>query len=195
MLAALCSAPRPPLGVALLGLLITMFSSTLHLLPYVMFCSMIILSIWVPSHPAKPEPVHHPFSDHSNHVYPVYAPPPAADDKIRPFELSAGLRIVLFLLAIPLTSIFENLLFRPTRDLFLRTIEFWYDLRYAQPARATGSWPSMWTPILNALCSFRFVADFIDGAVGNEHAGGFVRNRRGLFLCSVDVCCRFELYS
>jgi hypothetical protein len=165
MLAVLCSAPRPPLGVALLGLLITTLSSTLRLLPYIMFCSMIVLSIWVPSHPADPEPVYYPFSGHPNYVY----PPPA--DKIRPFELNATLRIVIFLLAVPVTSIFENVLFRPARDLFLRTVEFWYDLRYVQPAQVTGSWPDTWTPMLNALRSFQFVADFIDGAVGIEHGG------------------------
>ena len=172
MLAVLCSAPRPPLGVALLGLLITTLSLTLRLLPYIMFCSMIVLSIWVPSRPADPEPVYYPFPGHPNYVYPVYTSnvsPPA--DKRRPFELNATLRIIIILLAVPVTSIFENVLFRPARDLFLRTVEFWYDLRYVQPAQVTGSWPDTWTPILNALRSFQFVADFVDGAVGIEHGG------------------------
>ncbi len=144
-----------------------------------MFCSMIVLSIWVPSRPADPDPVYYPFPGHPNYVYPVYTSnvsPPA--DKIRPFELNATLRIVIFLLAVPVTSIFENVLFRPARDLFLRTVEFWYDLRYVQPAQVTGSWPDTWTPILNAFRSFQFVADFIDGAVGIEHGGSVQKSQR-----------------
>jgi hypothetical protein len=181
MLAVLCSAPRPPMGVALLGLLITALSSTLRLLPYVMFCCMIVLSIWVPSRPAELEPMYDPFPGPSNtHVYPVYTSTPPAD-KIRPFELSASQRILIFLLSVPVTSIFENVLFRPARDFVLRTVEFWFDLRYVQPAQATGSWPDTWTPILNALRSVQFVADFIDGAVGNDR-GVSARNRRGVLL-------------
>jgi len=169
MLAILCSAPRPPLGVALLGLLITTFSLTLRLLPYIVFCSMTILSIWVPSRPAEPEPVYYPFAGHSNHVYPVYTTnvSPLADN-IRPLELNAGLRILICLLAIPVTSILENMLFRPARDIFVQTVEFWYDLRYVQAAQLTGSWPATWVPILNALRSLQFLADFVDGAAGIE---------------------------
>jgi hypothetical protein len=183
MLAVLRSAPRPPMGVALLGLLITTLSSTLRLLPYIMFCCMIVLSIWVPSRPAELEPVYAPFPGRpNNHVYQVYASktsPPA--DKIRNLELSASQRILIFLLSIPVTSIFEHVLFRPSRDFFLQTVEFWYDLRYVQPAQATGSWPDTWTPILNALRSIRFVADFVDGAVGNDH-GVSAQSCRGLLL-------------
>ena len=172
MRAVLCSASHPPLGVALLGLLITTFSLTLRLLPYIVFCSMIVLSIWVPSRPAEPETVYYAFLDHSNHLYPVYTNnvSPIAD-KIRPYKLNAGFRILIFLLAVPVASILENMLFRPARDLFVQTIEFWYDLRYVQAAQLTGSWPATRVPILNALRSFQFMADFIDGAAGVEKGG------------------------
>ena len=172
MLAVLYSAPRPPLGVALLGLLITTFSLTLRLLPYIVFCSMIVLSVWVPSSSVEPEPVYYPFLDHSNHIYPV----PTTDvfslgDKIRPLELNASLRILIFMLAVPVTSILENVILRPTRDIFVQTVEFWYDLRYVQAAQLTGSWPATWVPIVNALRSFEFMADLIDGAAGIERGG------------------------
>jgi hypothetical protein len=172
MLAVLCYAPRPPLGVALLGLLITTFSLALRLLAYIVFCSMIVLSIWVPSRSAEPEPVYYPSLGHPKRVYPVHTNnvSPFAD-KIRPFELNAGLRILIFLLAIPVTSILENTLFRPARDIFVQTVEFWYDLRYVQVAQLTGSWPATWVPILNALRSFQFMADFFDGVVGVEKGG------------------------
>ena len=182
MLTVLCAAPRPPVGVALLGLLITTLSSALRLLPYIMFCCMIVLSIWVPSPPAEPEPVYLSFPGRTNHVDPVYASKLSLSaDKIRLFELHASQRILVFLLAIPVTSIFENVLFHPTRNFFLQTVEFWFDLRYVQPAQATGSWPDTWTPILNALRSVQLVADFIDGVVGNDH-GGSMRYRRGHLL-------------
>jgi hypothetical protein len=195
MFAVLCSAPRPPVGVVLLGLLITTLSSTLRLLPYIMFCCMIVLSIWVPSRPAELEPVYDPFPARSNnHVYPVYTSkmsPPA--DKIRPLELSASQRVLIFMLSIPLTSIFENVLFRPARDFVLRTVEFWYDLRYVQPAQATGSWPDTWTPILNALRSIQFVADFIDGAMGSDRGVSGQRLQRT--FTQVSGLCRFEVDS
>lgn len=47
------------LGVALLGLLITAMSLTLHLLPYIIFFSIIDLSIWVPSRPVDRKNIHH----------------------------------------------------------------------------------------------------------------------------------------
>ncbi|KAI0291104.1 hypothetical protein BC826DRAFT_508329 [Russula brevipes] len=59
------------------------------------------------------------------------------------------------------------MLFRPARDLFLQPIEWWFEMRYVQVAQATGSWPDTWTPILNALRSYQFVADFIDSVNGN----------------------------
>ena len=170
MLAVLCSTPRPPLGVALLGLLITAISSTLHLLPYVMFCSIIVLSIWVPSRPAGPEVVNYPIDDYSQQVYAAYTSDTQHADENGSFELNACLGILLFLLSIPVTSILENLLFRPTRDLFLQTVECWFDMRYVQPLLATGSWPDTWTPLLKALRSFRFVADFIDGVMENNNS-------------------------
>jgi hypothetical protein len=187
MLAVLCSAPRPPVGVALLGLLITTLSSTLRLLPYIVFCCMILLSIWGPSHSAEPELLYDPpFPGCSNGVYPICASKMSMSssraDKIgADYELSPSQRILVFLLAIPVTSIFEHVLFRPARDFFLRTVEFWYDLRYVQRAQATGAWPDSWTPILNALRSIQFVADFIDGVWGNDH-GGSAQTRRGLLL-------------
>jgi hypothetical protein len=168
MLAVLCSTPRPPLGVALLGLLITAISSTLHLLPYIIFCSIIVLSIWVPSCPADPKLVYYPVDGYSQHVYAVYTSDASLADENGSFELNACLGVLLFLLSIPATSILENLLIRPTRDLFLQTVECWFDMRYVQPLLATGSWPETWTPLLNALRSFQFVADFIDGVMGND---------------------------
>ncbi|KAF8499574.1 hypothetical protein F5888DRAFT_86887 [Russula emetica] len=171
MFAVLCSSPRPPLGVALLGLFITAISSTLHLLPYIIFCSIIVLSIWVPSRPADPKVVYYPVNGYSQHVYAVYtsdATPSQAADENGSFELNACLAVILFLLSIPVTSILENLLIRPTRDLFLQTVECWFDMRYVQPLLATGSWPNTWTPLLNALRSYQFVADFIDGVMGND---------------------------
>jgi hypothetical protein len=175
MLAVLCSTPRPPLGVALLGLLITAINSTLHLFPYIVFYSIIVLSIWVPS---RSKVVYYPVDGYSQHVYAVYpsdATPPA--DENGSFELNACLAVLLFLLSIPVTSILENLLIRPTRDLFIQTIECWFDMRYVQPLLATGSWPDTWTPLLNALRSFKFVADFIDGVMGNDDSSSeFLRN-------------------
>ena len=171
MFAVLYTAPRPPLGVALLGLLITTFSLTLRLLPYIVFCSMIVLSVWISSSPVEPEPVYYPFLDRSNHIYPVPTTNVSPTDKIRPLELNASLRILIFLLAVPVTSILENIIFRPARDLFVQTVEFWYDLRYVQAAQLTGSWPATCIPILNALRSFQFLADLIDGAAGIEKGG------------------------
>jgi hypothetical protein len=168
MLAVLCSTPRPPLGVALLGLLITAISSTLHLLPYIIFCSIIVLSVWVPSRPADPKVVYYPIDGYSQHVYAIYTSDatPAGEDGS--FELNACLGVLLFLLSIPVTSVLENLLIRPTRDLFLQTVECWFNMRYVQPLLATGSWPDTWTPLLNALRSFQFVVDFIDEVMGNH---------------------------
>lgn len=83
-------------------------------------------------------------------------------------ELNACLRILFILFSIPATAILENTLFRPTRELFLQTVETWFEMRYVQPVLATGSWPDTWTPILNALRSFQFVADFIDGVTGSN---------------------------
>lgn len=169
MLAVLCSTPRPPLGVALFGLLITAMSLTLHLLPYIIFCSIIVLSIWVPSRPTDSKIVYYSvdvYSQHTNAVYTFDATPPA--DENGSFELNACLGVLLFLLSIPVTSIIENLFIRPTRDLFIQTVEFWFDMRYVQPLLATGSWPDTWTPLLNMLRSFQFVADFIDGVMGND---------------------------
>jgi hypothetical protein len=176
MLAVLCSAPRPPLGVAFLGLLITAISSTLRLLPYIVFCSIIVLSIWAPSHPADPEVMYYPVDGHPQHVYVVYTSnvtPPT--DENGTFVLNACLRILVFLLSIPASSILENLLFRPIRDLFLQTVEGWYDMRYVQPVLATGFWPDTWTPILNAVRSLQFIADFIDGVIGSDYSES-VRN-------------------
>jgi hypothetical protein len=176
MLAVLCSAPRPPLGVALLGLLITAISSTLRLLPYIVFCSIILLSIWVPSRPANPEVMYYSVDGHPQHIDVAYASnvtPPM--DKNGTFELNACLRVLFFLLSIPVTSLLENMLFRPARDIFLQSVEDWYDLRYVQPVLATGSWPDTWTPILNALRSFPFVADFVDGVTESGYSES-VRN-------------------
>jgi hypothetical protein len=169
MLAVLCSTPRPPLGVALLGLVITAISSTLHLLPYIIFCSIIVLSIWVPSRPAYPKVVYYPVDGFSQHVYAIYTSDatPRADEK-GSFGLNACLGVILFLLSIPVASILENLLIRPARDLFLQAVERWFDMCYVQPLLATGSWPDTLTPLLNALRSFPFVANFIDGVMGND---------------------------
>ncbi len=176
MLTLLCSAPHPPLGVAFLGLLITAISSTLHLLPYIIFCSIIVLSIWTPSWSANPKVVYYPVDGYPQHVYAVYASDaaPLTEEK-GTFELNACLGVLLFLLSIPVTSILENLFLRPIRDLFLQTVECWYDMRYVQPRLATGSWPDTWTPILNSLRSFRFVEDFIDGVMGHDDSES-VRN-------------------
>jgi hypothetical protein len=170
MLALLCSAPRPPLGVAFLGLLITAMSSTLHLLPYIIFCGIIVLSIWVPSRPADLKVVCYPVDGYSQHIYTVCTSDatPFADEN-GSSELNACLGVLLFLLSIPVTSILENLFIRPTRDLFLQNVEYWFDMRYVQPLLATGSWPDTWTPLLNVLRSFQFVADFIDGVMGNDN--------------------------
>lgn len=176
MLAVLCSAPRPPLGVALLGLLVTAISSTLRLLPYIVFCSIIILSIWVPSRPTNSEVMYYPVDGHPQHVHVAYASnvtPPT--DGNGTFELNACLRVFLFLLSIPVTSLLDNLLFRPARDLFLQSVEDWYDMRYVQPVLSTGSWPDTWTPILNAFRSFQFVADFVDGVMESNYSES-VRN-------------------
>ena len=171
MLAVLSSAPRPPLGVALFGLLITVTSSTLRMLPYIMLCSIIVLSVWVPSRPADPEVMYYPVDGHPQHVHVVYTSPPMGENG--PSELNACLRILFLLLSVPATAIFENLLIRPIRDLFLQTVEAWYDIRYMQPVLVTGAWPDTWTPILNALRSFQFIADFVDGINYSES----VRNR------------------
>jgi hypothetical protein len=123
---------------------------------------MIVLSIWAPSRPVNPDILHYPTYRRSNHVVdPSDLSPPNS------FELSAGLRVLIFLLAIPVASILENALFRPARDLFLQPIEWWFEMRYVQVAQATGSWPDTWAPILNALRSYQIVADFIDSVKGN----------------------------
>jgi hypothetical protein len=115
--------------------------------------------------------MYYPVDGHRQHVHVVYASdvtPPTDENGI--FELNPCLRVLFFLLSIPITSILENLLFRPARDLFLQTVEGWYDMRYVQPVLATGSWPDTWTPILNALRSFKFVADFVDGVMGSDYS-------------------------
>ena len=187
MLAVLCSAPRPPLGVALLGLTIVMLSWILHLLPYIMFCGMITLSVWPPSHPLPPDVMYYPVNGHTNQVHMVYTRVGSQPAKeARSFELNAGLRILVFLLAIPVTSVVENAFFRPARSIFLRTVECWFDMRYVHPAQMTGSWPDTWTPIFNALRSCEFVADFIDGATGRnpgEFLPGLVNPRSISSLC------------
>ncbi|KAI9510082.1 hypothetical protein F5148DRAFT_636652 [Russula earlei] len=171
MLAVLHHAPRPPLGVALLGLFISALSSTLRLLPYAVLCGMITLSIWVPPRPANPSVVYYPIHGHPNHVYMMSASNVTPHmDETKPFELDAFLRFLIFLLAVPVTSILESVLFRPARDLYLQTVQFWFDMRYTLPAQLTGSWPDTWTPVLNALCSFQFVAGFIDGVMGNDYS-------------------------
>jgi len=187
MLAVLCSAPRPPLGVALLGLTIVMLSWILHLLPYIMFCGMITLSVWPPSHPLPPDVMYYPVNGHTNQVHMVYTRVGSQPAKeARSFELNAGFRILVFLLAIPVTSVIENAFFRPARSIFLRTVECWFDMRYVHPAQMTGSWPDTWTPIFNALRSCEFVADFIDGATGRnpgEFLPGLVNPRSISSLC------------
>jgi hypothetical protein len=178
MLAVLCSAPHPPLGVALLGLLIAVLNGMLHFLPYILFCSMIGLSFWAPSSPSLPD-VFHPIHEHPNMVstYIVYSP--AVES--RSFKVDADLRILIFLLALPVSSICENILFRPVRDLFLETVACWFDMRYVQPVYTTGIWPDTWTPILNALRSCEFVAEFLDGVMGKD-SGKSARNYRGSVL-------------
>lgn len=178
MLAVLCSSPRPPLGVALIGFTIAISSWVLHLLPYLMFCGMITLSVWPPSQPSLPEVVYHPVDGLPNHVHVVHT---RVDSKeTRSFELNADLRILIFLLSIPVTSVFDNALFYPARRFFLQTIECWFDMRYVHPAQLTGSWPDTWTPILNALRSCEFVADFIDSALARNS---------GEFLSGLAILC------
>ena len=155
MLTVLCSARRPPLGVALLGLVIAALDGALHLLPYIVFCSMIALSFWVPSSSPIVE--------------------------TRSFNMGADLRILIFLLALPVSSIGDNILFRPARHLFLETIVCWFDMRYVQPAHAAGIWPDTWSPIMNALRSCEFVAGFLDGVRG-EDSGESPLNYRGVVL-------------
>ena len=174
MLVLLCAAPRPPLGVAILGLIIVTFSWMLYVLPYIMFCGMIALSIWPPSHPLPPDVTYYPVYGRPNQVHVVYTRVGSQSSrKARSFELNAELRILVFLLAIPVTSVVENALFRPARSIFLRTIECWFDMRYVHPAQMTGSWPNTWTPIFNAIRSCEFVTDFIDGATG-RNSGEFL---------------------
>ncbi|KAH9164902.1 hypothetical protein EDB89DRAFT_2077453 [Lactarius sanguifluus] len=169
MLAVLCSSPRPPFGVALLGFTIVILRWMLHLLPYIMFCGMITLSVWPPSHPLPPDVTYYPVNGHPNQVHMVYTRVDSQPSKeARSFELIAELRILIFLLAVPVTSVLENAVFRPARTIFLRTIECWFDMRYVHPAQISGSWPDTWTPILNVLRSCGFVADFIDGATGRN---------------------------
>jgi len=168
MLAVLCRAPRPPLGVALLGLFITALSWTLRLIPYIVLYGMIVLSLWMPSRPAEPDVVFHPFHGHPNYIYMVSASnvPPFT----KPFESNSCTRILIFLLSIPVTSILEKMLFQPVRDLFLQTVQSWFYMRYVLPAQATGSWPDTWAPILNAFRSIQFVADFVDGVMGKDQS-------------------------
>ncbi|KAI9442682.1 hypothetical protein H4582DRAFT_1303504 [Lactarius indigo] len=148
MLAVLCSSPRPPLGVALLGLTIIMLRWVLHLLPYAMFCSMITLSVWPPSQPLPPDVSYYtcqldtPTKFHTVYTRADYRPSKEAWS----FELNAGLRILVFLLAVPVTSVVENAFFRPTRSIFLRTIECWFDMRYVHPAQMSGTWPKHLDP-------------------------------------------------
>ncbi|KAI0297877.1 hypothetical protein B0F90DRAFT_850579 [Multifurca ochricompacta] len=169
MLAVLCSAPRPSLGVALLGLFITMLNWALHLLPYVLFCSMIALSVLPPLRPLFPEVMYYPVYGQPNQVHVVYASPlPSSTSETRSLKLGAVIRILVFLLALPVSSIAENILFFPVRNFFLQTVECWFDMRYVQPAQATGIWPGVWTPIVNALRSSEFLAKFIDGLVGKD---------------------------
>ncbi|KAH9062388.1 hypothetical protein EDB87DRAFT_1682049 [Lactarius vividus] len=170
MLAVLCSSPRPPLGVALLGFTIVILRWMLHLLPYIMFCGMITLSVWPPSHPLPPDVTYYPVNGRSNQARMAYTRVDSQPSKkeARSFELSAELRIFVFLLAVPVTSIVENAFFRPARSIFLRTIDCWFDMRYVHPAQISGSWPDTWTPIFNVLRSCDFVADFIDGATGRN---------------------------
>ncbi|KAF8258825.1 hypothetical protein EI94DRAFT_1790866 [Lactarius quietus] len=166
MLAVLCSSPRPPLGVAIIGLTIAMLSWMLHLLPYIMFCGMITLSVWPSSHPPPPEVTYQPVYGLPNHVHVVYTR--VGPKEAWSFNLDAELRILVFLLAIPVTSVVDNVLFYPARRFFLGTIECWFDMRYVHPAQMTGSWPDTWTPIFNALRSCEFVADFIDSVTGKS---------------------------
>jgi len=170
MLAILSRAPRPPLGVALLGFFITTLSWTLRLLPYVVLYGMIILSIWVPSRPSEPDVMYQPADGHSNHIDMVSASnvTPLTDETTL-FELNACTRILIFLLSVPVTSILEKILIQPARDLLLQAVQSWFRMHYVLPAQATGAWPDTWAPILNALRSTQFVADFIDGVLGNDH--------------------------
>lgn len=169
MLAVLCSSPHPPFGVALLGFTIVILRWMLHLLPYIMFCGMITLSVWPPSRPLPPDVTYYPVNGHPNQVHMVYTRVDSQPSKkARSFELIAELRILVFLLAVPVTSVVENAFFRPARSIFLRTIECWFDMRYVHPAQISGSWPDTWTPIFNVLRSCEFVADFIDGATSRN---------------------------
>jgi hypothetical protein len=179
MLAVLCSAPHPPLGVALLHLLIVVLNGTLHLLPYILFCSMIGLSLWIPSSPSLPELVQYPVYGHPNMVSTYIASSPTVE--IRSFKMDADIRFLVYLLAFPVASICENLLIRPARDLFLETVVCWFDMRYVQPAQATGIWPDVQTPVLNALRSYEFVAEFLDSVMGKD-SGGSARVYRGSIL-------------
>ncbi|KAH9044192.1 hypothetical protein EDB84DRAFT_1470675, partial [Lactarius hengduanensis] len=149
MLAVLCSSPRPPFGVALLGFTIVILRWMLHLLPYIMFCGMITLSVWPPSHPLPPDVTYYPVNGHPNQVH-----------------MSSGSSFSCSLSRSH--SLVENAFFRPARSIFLRTIECWFDMRYVHPAQISGSWPDTWTPIFNALRSCEFVADFIDGATSRN---------------------------
>ncbi|KAH8997715.1 hypothetical protein EDB86DRAFT_900775 [Lactarius hatsudake] len=169
MLAVLCSSPRPPFGVALLGFTIVILSWMLHLLPYIMFCGMITLSVWPPSHPLPPDVTYYPVNGLPNQVHMVHTRVDSQPSKkARSFELIAELRILVFLLAVPVTSVVENAFFRPVRSIFLRTVECWFDMRYVHPSQISGSWPDTWTPIFNVLRSCEFVADFIDSATGRD---------------------------
>jgi len=97
ILAVLCFTPRPPLGVSLLGLFITAISSTLYLLPCIIFCNIIVLSIWVPSRPADIKVIYYPVDGYSQHVYADLtsdATPPA--DESGSFELNACLGVLFF---------------------------------------------------------------------------------------------------
>ena len=179
MLAVLCSAPRPPLGVALLGLFIAALKGTLYLLPYTLFFSMIGLSLWTPSSPALPDVVYYPVHGQLNMVSVSIVSSPTL--KTPSFTLGADLRILIFLLCLPVSSIVENILFRPARDFFLETVVCWFEMRYVQPAQATGLWPDTWAPILNTLRSYEFVAGFLDGVMGNDLSES-ARNPRGSVL-------------
>jgi hypothetical protein len=179
MLAVLCSAPHPPLGVALLHLSIAVLNGTLHLLPYILFCSMIGLSFWTSSSPSFPEVVHYPVYGHQNVVSTYIVSSPTVETQS--FKMDADIRFLIFLLALPVASICENLLFRPARDLFHETVVCWFDMRYVQPALATAIWPDARTPILNALRSYKLVAEFLDGVMGND-SGESARDYKGSVL-------------
>ncbi|KAI0248204.1 hypothetical protein BJV78DRAFT_1284990 [Lactifluus subvellereus] len=155
MLAVLGSAPHPPLGVALFGLFIAVLNGTLHLLPYILFCSMIGLSFWAPSSPSLPHVVYFPVHGHLNMVSLSIVSPPTLETQS--FKLGSDLRILIFLLSIPVSSIAEN-------TSFVLLV-------------ATGLWPDTWTPIMNALRSCEFVADFLDGVTGKDFSPSLVHER------------------